>query len=57
MAVSTVVADADAVEHAADLIERDLGPIEVWVNVAMATVFAKVRELDAKEIERGTKVT
>ena len=55
--ISTDVADADAVESAASLVEKELGPIEVWVNVAMATVFAPVHKLDAKEFERGTKVT
>ncbi len=38
-------------------IERELGPIDVWVNVAMATVFSPVSELTAEEIERSTKVT
>lgn len=57
LAISTDVADADAVEGAADQIENELGPIDVWVNVAMATVFAPVHELNAKEFERGTKVT
>ncbi|MFM0418809.1 SDR family oxidoreductase [Paraburkholderia aromaticivorans] len=51
------VADADAVETAASRVERELGPIEVWVNVAMATVFAPVSKLTAREFERGTKVT
>jgi short-subunit dehydrogenase len=51
------VADAEAVESAASLAERDLGPIDVWVNVAMATVFAPVSKLTAQEFERGTRVT
>src|SRR6185312_6491772 len=37
--------------------EIELGPIDVWVNVAMATVFAPVSKLTAEEVERGTKVT
>lgn len=57
LGVPTDVADAEAVETAASLVERELGPIEVWVNVAMATVFAPVSELTAQEFERGTKVT
>jgi NAD(P)-dependent dehydrogenase (short-subunit alcohol dehydrogenase family) len=48
------VADPNAVEAAADRIEQELGPIDVWVNIAMATVFAPVSKLTAKEIERGT---
>ena len=57
LAIPTDVADAGAVERAADRVERELGPIDVWVNVAMATVFAPVAELTAQEVERGTRVT
>jgi short-subunit dehydrogenase len=57
LAIPTDVADAEAVESAASLAERDLGPIDVWVNVAMATVFAPVSKLTAQEFERGTRVT
>ncbi len=55
--IPTDVADAEAVEAAADRVERDLGPIHVWVNVAMATVFAPVSKLTAEEVKRGTEVT
>ena len=55
--VPTDVADADAVNRAADRAERELGPIDVWVNVAMATVFSPVEKLTPAEIERGTQVT
>ncbi|HEY0206754.1 MAG TPA: SDR family oxidoreductase [Acetobacteraceae bacterium] len=55
--VPTDVADADAVEAAADRVEQELGPIDVWVNVAMATVFAPVSKLTAAEVKRGTEVT
>jgi len=55
--IPTDVADAEAVEAAADRVERDLGPIDVWVNVAMATVFAPVSKLTAEEVKRGTEVT
>ncbi len=55
--ISTDIADAAAVEAAADRVERELGPIDVWVNVAMATVFSPVAKLTPEEIERGTKVT
>ncbi len=57
LAIPTDVADADAVEAAATQAEEELGPIDVWVNVAMATVFAPVSKLTAQEIERGTRVT
>jgi NAD(P)-dependent dehydrogenase (short-subunit alcohol dehydrogenase family) len=53
----TDVADAAAVEAAADRVERELGPINVWVNVAMATVFAPVSQLTPAEVKRATEVT
>ncbi|HTS76663.1 MAG TPA: SDR family oxidoreductase [Bryobacteraceae bacterium] len=51
------VADPDAVEAAAERIERELGPIDVWVNNAMATIFAPVAETSAAEFKRATEVT
>jgi short-subunit dehydrogenase len=57
LAIPTDVANADQVEAAASRIEAELGPIDVWVNVAMATVFAPVSSLTAAEVERGTRVT
>ena len=57
LAIPTDVADAEAVEAAATKTESELGPIDVWVNVAMATVFAPVSKLTAQEVERGTRVT
>ena len=51
------VADAQAIDEAADKIAQSLGPIEVWVNNAMATVFAPVAETTAEEFRRGTEVT
>ena len=55
--IPTDVADAAAMERAADRVEAELGPIDVWVNVAMATVFSPVSELTPAEVERGTQVT
>jgi NAD(P)-dependent dehydrogenase (short-subunit alcohol dehydrogenase family) len=51
------VADADAVERAAAHIERELGPIECWVNNAMASVFARVMDVHPEEYRRVTDVT
>ena len=51
------VADAEAVEQAAAAIEGDLGPITVWVNNAMATVYAPLQDMDAAELRRVTEVT
>ena len=55
--ISTDVSDAAAVEAAAERVENELGPIDVWVNVAMATIFAPVHDITPEEFERGTKVT
>ena len=55
--IPTDVADAAAVDAAAARAEEELGPISVWVNVAMATVFAPVHKLTAEEFQRGTMVT
>jgi NAD(P)-dependent dehydrogenase (short-subunit alcohol dehydrogenase family) len=51
------VADADAVFAAADHVERDVGPIDVWVNDAFSSVFAPFRELSAAEFRRTTEVS
>jgi NAD(P)-dependent dehydrogenase (short-subunit alcohol dehydrogenase family) len=56
-AVSADVADADQVEAAAESIERELGPIDVWVNNAMATVFSPMSEITPDEFRRSTEVT
>jgi NADP-dependent 3-hydroxy acid dehydrogenase YdfG len=56
-AVSADVADADAVERAAAEIEDALGPIDVWVNNAMATVFAPFKDVTPDEFRRATEVT
>ena len=57
LAVATDVAVAEAVDRAAEQVERELGPIDVWVNVAMTSVFAPVREYVAEEVRRTTDVT
>ena len=57
LAFSADVADYERLEEAADEIEEKLGPIDVWINNAMATVFAPATEVDADEYERVTKVT
>jgi short-subunit dehydrogenase len=50
------VADADGMEAAAARVEQELGPIDVWVNVAMTSVFAFVHETTAAEFKRVTEV-
>ncbi len=56
-AVPTDVADPDAVEAAAEQIEQTLGPIDIWVNVAMVTIFAPVHDIKPEEFRRSTEVT
>jgi NAD(P)-dependent dehydrogenase (short-subunit alcohol dehydrogenase family) len=51
------VADGDAVERAADAIERELGPIDVWVNDAMAGVFDEFLDVPPEDYRRVTEVT
>lgn len=55
--VPTDVASSHDVESAADQIEQKLGPIDVWVNNAMATIFAPVSEISPEEFLRATQVT
>jgi NAD(P)-dependent dehydrogenase (short-subunit alcohol dehydrogenase family) len=57
LAVPTDVADAAQVEEAAERVERELGEISVWVNDAMATIFARTWDIEAEEIHRATNVT
>ncbi len=51
------VADAGAVEAAADRVEQAFGPIDIWINVAMVTVLSPVAEMTAEEYRRVTEVT
>ena len=57
LVVPTDVADPDAIESAADRVERDLGPIDVWVNNAMVSVFAPFTDISAGDYRRVTEVT
>src|SRR5438046_2844577 len=57
IAVEADVADAEQVEAAAAQIEELLGPIDVWVNNAMATVLAPVTQTTADEFRRANEVT
>jgi len=57
LVVQVDVADAAAVRTAADRVEREFGPIDVWVNNAMATVFAPIAETDPEEFRRATETT
>ncbi|WP_033221987.1 SDR family oxidoreductase [Kitasatospora phosalacinea] len=57
MAVTVDLADPDAVERAAESVERALGPIDVWVNAALASVFAPFTEITPADFRRVTEVT
>lgn len=57
LVLPTDVADADGMEQAASAVEDAFGPIDVWVNNAMATVFSPVKEMTAAEYRRVTEVT
>src|SRR5918911_3030977 len=46
------VADPDQVEAAADRVEEELGPIDIWVNNAMTSVFAPVTQITSEEFRR-----
>jgi short-subunit dehydrogenase len=55
--IPTDVAFADQVEAAAEATENRFGPIDVWVNDAMATVFASFVDVSPEEYKRATEVT
>ncbi|MEB3048755.1 SDR family oxidoreductase [Mycolicibacter sp. MYC123] len=56
LALPTDVADHAALETAADRVEAELGPIDVWINVAFASVFAPFTEISPEEFKRVTEV-
>jgi NAD(P)-dependent dehydrogenase (short-subunit alcohol dehydrogenase family) len=57
LALPTDVSDADQVQAAADRVETELGPIDLWVNNAMTTVFGFFEDCTPEEFERSTRVT
>ncbi|MBV9307226.1 MAG: SDR family oxidoreductase [Acidobacteriaceae bacterium] len=57
LVLPTDVADAQQVENAAERAERELGPIDIWVNDAMTTIFAPFVEITPEEFKRATEVT
>ena len=56
ISISTDVADAEAVDRAATQIEQELGPIDIWVNDAMVSVFSPVKEMEPADYQRVTDV-
>jgi short-subunit dehydrogenase len=57
LALPLDVADSDALEAAAQRVEDQLGPIDIWVNCAMATIFAPFHRISPEEYRRATEVT
>src|ERR1051326_5029794 len=56
LALPADVADPDAVEGAAAAVERRFGPIDIWINNAMATIFAPVAAIVPEECRRATEI-
>jgi NAD(P)-dependent dehydrogenase (short-subunit alcohol dehydrogenase family) len=56
-AYSADVSDHAEVRQVAEQIENDLGPIDIWINVAFSSVFAPFWEISPAEFERATRVT
>lgn len=56
LALPTDVADAEQVEQAAAAVEEAFGPIDVWVNDAMESVFAPFKEISPQDFKRVTEV-
>lgn len=57
LVLPTDVADPKQIEAAADAVEREFGPIDIWINDAMTSVFAPVKDLTPEEFRRVTEVT
>jgi NAD(P)-dependent dehydrogenase (short-subunit alcohol dehydrogenase family) len=57
MSVPVDMADANQVENAARQVEEQLGPIDIWINDAMTTVFAPFKEMPPEDFRRVTEVT
>ncbi|MGE5764542.1 MAG: SDR family oxidoreductase, partial [Mycobacterium leprae] len=56
LAIPTDVADPGQVQAAAERVEQELGPIDVWVNVAFSSVFAPFTQISIEEFKRVTEV-
>jgi short-subunit dehydrogenase len=54
--IPTDVADPEQVEAAAERVERELGPIDVWVNDAIAVVFSPFEDIELEDFKRSTEV-
>jgi NAD(P)-dependent dehydrogenase (short-subunit alcohol dehydrogenase family) len=57
MAIALDVADEAAIEAAADRVEREWGPIDVWINNAMVTAYCEFMDMSPQDFRRATEVT
>jgi NAD(P)-dependent dehydrogenase (short-subunit alcohol dehydrogenase family) len=57
LVLPTDVAHADQIEAAAEAVEQRLGPIDIWINNAMVSVFSPIKEMTPDEFKRVTEVT
>jgi NAD(P)-dependent dehydrogenase (short-subunit alcohol dehydrogenase family) len=57
LVLPTDVADAERIEAAAEAVEQRFGPIDIWINNAMVSVFSPIKEMTAEEFKRVTDVT
>jgi NAD(P)-dependent dehydrogenase (short-subunit alcohol dehydrogenase family) len=57
LVVQADMADDEQVERAADMVERHLGAIDIWINNAMVSVLSPFTEMTAAEFRRVTDVT
>lgn len=57
LTIQTDVTEYEQVEEAADQVEDEFGPIDIWINDAMTTVFAEFLDIEPEEYNRVTEVT
>lgn len=57
LVVPADVSDPDQVEAAAERVEKELGPIDIWINCAMTTIFSRFIDITPEEFKRATEVT
>jgi NAD(P)-dependent dehydrogenase (short-subunit alcohol dehydrogenase family) len=57
LVIPTDVANPEQVEKAAAQIEAELGPIDIWINDAMTSVFSPIKQTTPEEFRRVTEVT
>jgi short-subunit dehydrogenase len=54
--IPTDVSDPEQVEAAAERVKRELGPIDVWVNDAIAVIFSPFKDIELEDFKRSTEV-